>query len=143
MRRSDYDITGKIRITDPIDVQAEVVRLFEALYPGQAWSVLTRAFDDMSKMYYGRHEEYHQCDTEYHDIQHVLDVSLAMARLLDGYARNEKNSLALRPAYFVLGVVIALFHDVGYLRRRHDHKHRFGAEYTLTHVSRGSTFLRR
>jgi hypothetical protein len=41
-----------------------------------------------------------------------------------------------------VGIVTSLFHDVGYLRRRNDHKHRFGAEYTLTHVTRGSHFLR-
>jgi hypothetical protein len=35
-----------------------------------------------------------------------------------------------------------LFHDFGYLRRRNDRKHRYGAEYTLTHVSRGAAFLR-
>ena len=39
-------------------------------------------------------------------------------------------------------MLAALFHDFGYLRRRNDHKHRYGAEYTLTHVSRGACFLR-
>jgi hypothetical protein len=43
---------------------------------------------------------------------------------------------------FLVGVLAALFHDFGYLRRRNDRKHRYGAEYTLTHVSRGAAFLR-
>jgi hypothetical protein len=96
----------------------------------------------MSLLYHGKHRDYRPCDTEYHDIQHVLDVTLAMARLLDGYERGRQGDAPLPPAYFNVGVITALFHDVGYLRRRNDRKHRFGAEYTLVHVTRGSHFLR-
>jgi hypothetical protein len=71
----------------------------------------------------------------------VLDVTLTMARLLDGYQRGGQGESPLPPEYFGVGVVTALFHDVGYLRRRGDRTHRFGGEYTLTHVSRGSEFL--
>lgn len=142
MRRSDYDITDKIRTTDPIEVSDHVASLFNGLYPDANSRPMRRAFEDLSQMYHGKHPDYHPCDTEYHDIQHVLDVTLAMARLLDGYQRDRKDHAPLSPELFNLGIVTALFHDVGYLRRRKDHKHRFGAEYTLTHVSRGSKFLR-
>ena len=142
MRRSDFDITDKIRTTDPIEVSDHVVGLFNALYPDGNSRPLQRAFADLSQMYHGKHPDYHPCDTEYHDIQHVLDVTLAMARLLNGYQRDPKAGASLSPALFNVGIVIALFHDVGYLRRRNDHKHRYGAEYTLTHVGRGSKFLR-
>ena len=95
-------------------------------------------------MYAGQHPDYQPCDTEYHDTQHVLDVTLAMARLMDGYQRSlRKGDAELPRDVFVIGTLAALFHDFGYLRRRHDHRHRFGAEYTLTHVSRGAAFLRR
>lgn len=142
MQRNDFDITGKICTTAPIEVKNEIVRLFLGVYPDGNPRPIKRAFEDVSKLYYGKHPDYHACDTEYHNIQHVLDVTLAMARLLDGYARNEEDCAPLPPAYFNVGIVTALFHDVGYLRRRNDHKHRFGAEYTLTHVTRGSYFLR-
>lgn len=142
MRRSDFDITGNIRTTDPVAVYTEVVRIFRALYPDRDSHPITRAFEDIPELYYGRSPDYHACDTEYHDIQHLLDVTLAMARLLDGYARSGNNPAMLPAAYFNVGIVTALFHDVGYLRRRNDRKHRFGAEYTLTHVRRGSHFLR-
>jgi len=73
----------------------------------------------------------------------VLDVTLAMARLMDGYQRGGRNGYpALTKDFFLVGVLAALFHDFGYLRRRGDHKHRHGAEYTLVHVSRGASFLR-
>jgi hypothetical protein len=141
VRRSDFDVTDRIRTTDPIEVGDEVMRLYLGLYPGGRSRPMKRAFKDVSLLYHGKHPEYHPCDTEYHDIQHVLDVTLAMARLLDGYQRGRKVDAPLPPAYFSLGVITALFHDVGYLRRRNDRTHRFGAEYTLTHVTRGAHFL--
>jgi hypothetical protein len=48
MRRSDFDMTGKIRTTDPIEVHAEVVRLFRGLYPHGNSHPVTLAFEDMS-----------------------------------------------------------------------------------------------
>lgn len=142
MRRSDFDITDKIRTTDPIEVCDKAVEFFKKLFPQGNPRPMQRAFDDLSMMYHGKHPDYHACDTEYHDIQHVLDVTLAMARLLDGYQRDPKSGAPLTPELFNVGIVTALFHDVGYLRRRNDHRHRYGAEYTLTHVGRGSKFLR-
>jgi hypothetical protein len=142
MRRSDFDVTDKIRTTDPTEVGDEVMRLFRGLYAGRKSRPIERAFKDVSLLYHGKHPDYHPCDTQYHDIQHVLDVTLAMARLLEGYERGRDGAAALPPAYFEVGVITALFHDVGYLRRRRDHTHRFGAEYTLTHITRGSHFLR-
>jgi hypothetical protein len=67
-----------------------------------------------------------------------------MARLMDGYQKSLSNGHGrLTKPLFVVGAISALFHDFGYLRRRNDHKHRYGAEYTLVHVARGATFLRR
>src|SRR3954462_3127994 len=144
MRRNDYDVTDSIRTTDPQAVGSEVFRIYRGLYNGTPVPELERAFPDHAALYGGRHPDYLPCDTEYHDIQHVLDVTLAMARLMDGYQRSRRPGEAELPrSVFVIGTLAALFHDFGYLRRRHDHRHRFGAEYTLTHVSRGAAFLRR
>ena len=143
MRRSDYDVTDAIRTTDPTSVSAEVVRIFKGLFPKASPAKLRRAFRDGHKLYEGRHADYWPCDTEYHDIQHVLDVTLAMARLLDGYQRSRSSGdEPLTKQHFMVGALAALFHDFGYLRRRGDHRHRYGAEYTLVHVSRGAEFLR-
>jgi len=143
MRRSDHDVTDSIRTTDPAAVGAEVVRLFNGLYSGNASAQpLERAFAEAAALYRGEHPDYHPCDTEYHDIQHVLDVTLAMARLLDGYERRRQGEARLDHEVFTIGILAALFHDFGYLRHRRDRRHRYGAEYTLTHVSRGAEFLR-
>ena len=105
IRRSDFDVTDRIRTTDPIEVGDEVMRLFLDLYQGRKSRSIERAFKDMSLLYHGKHPDFHPCDTEYHDIQHVLDVTLAMARLLDGYERAIVRSLTGRviPARFVGG----------------------------------------
>lgn len=143
MRRNDHDVTDTVRTTDPGDVAEEVIRIFTGLYPESSARELERAFGDAATLYRGDHPEYYPCDTAYHDIQHVMDVTLAMARLTDGYERSRSAAEPpLSKNVFVLGVLIALFHDFGYLRKRSDRKHRFGAEYTLTHVSRGAAFLR-
>ena len=143
MRRNDHDVTDRVRTTDPASVSAEVVRLYRVLFDPAPAGQLSRAFRDATALYQGRHPDYFACDTGYHDLQPVLDVTLAMARLLDGYQRARRaGEEPLTPQVFLVGVLAALFHDFGYLRRRNDRKHRYGAEYTLTHVSRGAAFLR-
>lgn len=142
MRRNDHDVTDQVRTTDADAVQAEILRLYRNRYPAASSSAIETAFGDVVQMYNGAHADYHACDTEYHDLQHVLDVTLAMARLMDGYVRSRVNGSPELPArIFTDGVVAALFHDVGYLRHKSDRRHRYGSEYTLTHVSRGARFL--
>jgi hypothetical protein len=70
----------------------------------------------------------------------VLDVTLAMARLMDGCVRAT-NGDVLDERLFRFGIIGALYHDCGYIRHRSDTQHSNGAEYTKTHVSRGGKFL--
>jgi hypothetical protein len=139
-RRSEFDVTNRIDTTEPGAVAGEIGRIYERLYQRDAPGNLTQAFDDLARLYRGEFPGYHPCDTDYHDIQHVLDVTLAMGRLMDGFVRGA-NGATLGAPLFALGVVTALFHDCGYIRHRKDTKHQYGAEYTLTHVSRGARFL--
>jgi hypothetical protein len=141
-RRSDFDVTNRINTTDPVCVKLEVERIFRALYSRPRAPILARAFDDMVRLYRGEFPGYARCDTEYHDLQHALEVTLAMGRLLDGYERARGDGPAIPERLFQLGVICALYHDMGYIRRLNDTKHRTGAEYTSTHVSRGARFLR-
>ena len=141
-RRNDYDITNRIQTTDVKSVEGEIARLFRLLYPGAAHVAMSRAFDDMTRLYTGGHPGYRACDTTYHDIQHVMDVTLAMARLMDGYERSRAGTPTLGVKLFQLGIITALFHDMGYLRAVDDTVAPNGAYYTINHVSRGAEFLR-
>ena len=141
-RGNDYDVSSRINTTDPQRVNDEIDRIYLDLYPSAPTAQLDHAFGDLTRLYRGEFPGFRPCDTAYHDVQHVLDVTLAMARLIDGYERARIGTEPFGDALFRLGVITALFHDVGYLRRLKDHKHDNGAAYTLTHVSRGSHFLK-
>src|SRR5215471_15103408 len=141
-RGNEYDVSAQVKTTDPSIVNSEVDRIFLELYPASSTETIDRAFGDLTTMYRGGRPGYHACDTAYHDLQHVLDVTLAMARLIDGYERGRIGLEPLDASMFRLGVITALFHDCGYIRTRDDRKHRNGGELTLTHVSRGARFLR-
>ncbi|MEQ1880379.1 MAG: HD domain-containing protein [Burkholderiales bacterium] len=140
-RRNDFDVTNLINTTDPVSVNEEVNRIYLELYPDASTHVLNRGFRDLSRLQSGDFPGYRACDTSYHNLQHCLDVTLAMARLMDGYERTNRSRQSLGARIFRFGVVTALFHDIGYLRKVNDTRHKNGAEYTLTHVSRGAKFL--
>ena len=111
-----------------------------SFYPKVDLAPVRRAFTTFTRIYSGTLPGYHGCDTAYHDAQHSLDCTLAMARLLDGHERTaRKNRLGPRRAR--IGVICALFHDVGYIRRLDEHQFRNGAELTLCHVTRSGEFL--
>jgi hypothetical protein len=141
-RGNEYDVSCRVNTTDSAVVNSEVDRIFLDLYPRASTEKIDRAFLDLATMYRGARPGYHACDTAYHDIQHVLDVTLAMARLIDGYERARIGSEPMDASMFRLGVVTALFHDCGYIRTLDDKQHRNGGELTLVHVSRGARFLR-
>ena len=141
-RRNHYDVTDRICIARPAEVLAAVQSILSAEFPDADSAVLQHAFTTFSNLYAGRYEDFVGCDTWYHDAQHSLDCALATARLLDGYERSAPLHQRLGTRRAVLGVIIALFHDAGYIRHRSDAAHN-GAEYTLTHVERSAEFLRR
>ena len=139
-RRNEFDVTDRVNTTVPDAVSGEVFRIYQDLYQRDDADNLVQAFEDVTRLYNGEYPGYRPCDTSYHDIQHVLDVTLAMARLMDGCVRATDADV-LNERLFRFGIVTALYHDCGYIRHRNDTRHREGAEYTKTHVSRGGRFL--
>lgn len=134
------DVTGTVDVTDPRSVCDAVLAIFNRRYPDTSFVIIDRLYQDFAKLYRGELEGFLACDTSYHDIQHVLDVSLAMARLIDGYEMTATPDDSLGPDLALLGLVIALFHDSGYIRRANEHVSH-GAEYTKIHVSRSAQFM--
>jgi hypothetical protein len=140
-RRNDYDVTNSVNTTEPQDVSQEVCRIYQDLYQQATPQNLGKAFSDLGRLYRGEYPGYHECDTDYHDVQHVLDVTLGMARLMNGCVRSTPSADIISERLFRFGIVLALYHDCGYIRHRKDTKHSNGAEYTSVHVSRGGRFL--
>lgn len=142
MYKNEFDVSDRINTTDPQKVNQEIDRIFLELYPTSDTRALDKAFGDVDLMYRGQLPGFRACDTAYHDIQHVLDVTLAMARLIDGYERSRVGTEPLGKDLFILGTITALFHDCGYIRTETDLTARNGAEFTTIHVSRGAQFLK-
>jgi hypothetical protein len=140
-RRSDYDVTNTVQVSSAAAVRRAVEELFVTTWPGQKFSVFATAFDDFERMFTGRMPGYFGVDTVYHDQQHTLDITLAAARLVCGYELQAAPADRFGAERATVGIVIALFHDVGYLRKISEHQQTNGAEFTRVHVARGAAFL--
>jgi hypothetical protein len=141
VRRSDYDVTNTVRVSSAPDVRDAVRTLFQATWPGIDFVPVARAFHDFEMAFTGRMPGYFGVDTVYHDQQHTLDVTLAMARLLAGYEKTHAGTpKALGAERAAVGILLALFHDIGYLREQGEAALN-GAEFTRNHVSRSARFM--
>ena len=141
VRRSDFDVTNTVQVSVPAAVLEAVEALYRPLWPQLEFGPLTKAFEHFERLFAGEVPGYFGVDTVYHDRQHTLDITLALARLIVGHERMQPEAARLGSERAVVGLIVGLFHDVGYLRRTDDHESRNGAEFTRTHVSRGARFL--
>ena len=143
-RRNDYDVTNTVQVSNPAAVRAAVQQLFAETFPGTSFDKLWLAFYDFERLFTGRYPGYLGCDTTYHDMQHTLDMTLALARLVSGYERSVEPHDRLGAARAQMAIITSLFHDAGYIRHEtRDKDFINGAEFTLYHVSRSADFLRR
>ncbi len=143
-RRNDYDVTNTVQVSNPAMVRNAVYELFSETFPGATFDKLWLAFYDFERLFTGRYPGYKGCDTTYHDVQHTLDMTLALARLVTGYERSAEPGDRLGAGRAQMAIITSLFHDAGYIRHEErDAEFSNGAEFTLYHVSRSADFLRR
>lgn len=140
LRRAEYDVTNEVDTTSALAVSFHVARIYERAYQQDVPSSVLRLFADVERLFRGEFPGYYGCETDYHDAQHTLEVTLAMARLMAGYL-DSNGTRIIGERHFLVGLAAALFHDIGYLRRVGDSDKRHGAEYMRIHVSRGADFL--
>jgi hypothetical protein len=142
-RRNDYDVTNTVQVSSTAAVKAAVKDLFASTWPGESFDRVAVAFEEFEKLFTGRMPGYHGVDTVYHDLQHSLDMTLAMTRLMVGYERSVTDGERFGAERATMALVTSLFHDAGYIREFDDQTHRNGAEFTLYHVTRSARFLAR
>ena len=143
-RRNDYDVTNTVQVSDPTAVRNAVHEIYAATFPGAPFDKLWLAFYDFERLFSGQYPGYLGCETTYHDVQHTLDMTLALTRLIAGYEKSADPDDRLGPERAQMTIVTSLFHDSGYIRHaERDKEFRNGAEFTLQHVSRSADFLRR
>jgi len=140
-RRSDFDVANTVQVTDPTAVGAAVEKIFLELFPSGKLHIIQRGLADITRLYRGECPGFNQCDTGYHDLQHIMDVTLASARLMEGYERSRQGGDQITEELFRFGILVAMFHDSGYIRRMNDRHHKNGAEYTQVHVARSGRML--
>jgi hypothetical protein len=140
-RASYMDVSNTVDVTDAGDVAASVRAIMTARYPHFDFAPLDVLFADFNRLYTGTYPGFRACDIPYHDSQHVLDVTLAMARLLEGHEHDPGAVGSMGPELALAGIAAALFHDSGYIRRVRDYRHKNGAAYTRVHVRRGARFM--
>ncbi len=105
--------------------------------------LLEMATEDLAQAFRGEYPGLLRCDTHYHDLRHALDTGLAMARLIDGQSSvtPPDSPEHIDTEHALLGILLALYHDVGLLRRT-DEAHMQGAQLTPVHEQRGVDFMR-
>lgn len=140
-RNSQFDVTNTVNVTSSQAVCNAVCDIYHSCYLSADDSKIRRAFEDFDNLFEGYYGGFNACDTFYHDKQHSLDMTLALARLIDGHERQSDRHHTFGSKLSVLAIITALFHDSGYIRENDDHKCENGAEYTSIHVSRSATFL--
>lgn len=140
-RASHMDVSNAVDVTDPTAVGVIVRDMLGARYPDIDLGLIDTLITDFARLYRGQFPGFRACDLNYHDLQHVLDVTLAMARLIEGYEMSHGPDQQLGSHMALIGIACALYHDSGYIRRTRDTKHQNGGAYTKTHVSRGARFM--
>lgn len=127
-----------VATNDPKAVEREVVSIFRSLFPSDDPAVVARAFAWATECFTGNYGDYQAVDANYHDFEHTLQGTLCLVRLLRG-----RHAAGVAPRLtrqmFELALLAILFHDTGYLKRRHDNEGT-GAKFTLYHVSRSADF---
>ena len=121
-------------------VQCAVEAIFCSLFPEAENAFVARSFTWTDQWFSGRYPGYLPIDARYHDLEHTLQGTLCLARLLRGrhFARGRP---VLTPKMFELGLLAILMHDTGYLKRADD-REGTGAKYTITHVRRSGEFAK-
>src|SRR6202166_3752920 len=124
LRRNAYDVTNSVQVSSTAVVTDAVRELFMGDFPGDPFDRVAVSFEQFDKLFTGRMPGYHGVDTVYHDRQHSLDMTLAMARLLVGYERSVEPRMRFGAERAVMALVTSLFHDAGYIREFGDRQHR-------------------
>jgi hypothetical protein len=128
---------GLAQMDSPESFLDEVLIVLRLISPDYDVDPVTSAFMTTVDLYEGRYPGYQACNVGYHDLNHITDTFLVMARLIHG-AVVDGESFSDRE--IAIGLIAALLHDAGYIQEEHDNVGT-GAKYTTIHVQRSMTFF--
>lgn len=142
-RLSRLDPTGQVDLEDSAAVKMAVCAILDRQYAGTYDAALLHsAMFDILRAYRGEYPGLLRCDTLYHDLRHSLETALTMARLIDGYGTSHApgSPAGIDADHALLGILLALFHDIGLLRRDSE-EDLWGPELTPIHEERTVEFM--
>jgi hypothetical protein len=119
-RQSLLDPTNAVSVGDNNAVSDAVDRILEKCFGAGSFDgkLLHASFALVGRLFAGAYPGYLPCDMPYHDLRHSLDTALVMARLVAGYqSEHGVSSDAFTPDFGLLGVLLGLLHDTGYIRK--------------------------
>ncbi len=124
--------------SDATAVAGAVQALYLEAFPDGDRMFIPRIFSWGLDCFHGRVDGYLPIDAPYHNLEHTLQGTLCLARLLRNrqLARVEP-TLPRRTCE--LALLAILLHDTGYLKRKDDVSGT-GAKYTVVHVRRSADF---
>ena len=134
---SKRQLSTLVDMESPEAVHKEVIHILSLISLPLDREAIHRVFRFIVDLYEGQLQEYKACNTEYHNLRHITDTYLAMARLLHG-AQLSGEDFSQRE--FVLGLSGALMHDAGMIQEVRDSE-ATGAKYTQDHVKLSMGFV--
>lgn len=140
------DVTNTVSIGDPRPVAAAIAHILAGCFGQGSFDadLLHATFDRAGRMFTGDDPEYLACDMPYHDLRHSLDTALTMARLIAGRQAAEGSTApdAFTAEHALLGILLALLHDTGYIRTISE-RALCGPQLTREHEARSVQFAQR
>lgn len=132
------DVTRTIETKDPYKTNLEVKRIFNQHFNSASFDKVEQTLNDVIKLFEGKYPGYLKCDMRYHDLEHTLQVYLAVARIFDGLIQSNHSEIS--EEYVLLGLIAALGHDTGFIKELWDTEGS-GAKYTLIHEIKSEEFM--
>lgn len=104
-------------------------------------SNIERVACDVIDLFMGKMEGYYKCDTKYHDLEHSLETTRLTAKIINKWNKSRQLPIVSK-RFFELGIIAALLHDTGYIKKYEDIKGT-GAKYTFIHEKRSIEFAKK
>ena len=78
---------AQVDTKDPAAVEREVQAVYVAMFPQAGGSFVPTALGWLKDCFAGKYRDYQASDARYHDLEHTLQGTLCMARLLHEIGR--------------------------------------------------------
>lgn len=137
--KSQKQLADLLDMDSPSAILDEVVFILTLTDPAMDPSPVINAFNLTVSLYRGYWPAERACNTGYHNLKHITDTILAMARLIHGAFQD---NFKFTQRQILTALVAAMIHDSGYIQDKTDLEGT-GAKYTLVHVQRSMDFANR